>query len=118
VRAAFCIYEVYSQYLIGTYNLQKHTKPAKTHNMTKMADSEEVLFSFRLPKDLKEAFQRTCEARDRNMSQELRAMIRGYNERYAGKRRETRDMEVQDMKVQDMEMQDTEIQDMIDDADV
>jgi hypothetical protein len=85
-------------YIRGIFSISnREVQPAKTYKMTKMADSEEVLFSFRLPKDLKEAFQRTCEAHDRNMSQELGSMIPGYNQRYAGKRRETRDMEVQDM---------------------
>lgn len=43
-----------------------------------MADSEEVPFSFRVPENLKQAFKRTCKARDRSMSQKLRDYMRAY----------------------------------------
>ncbi|MCS4201920.1 ribbon-helix-helix protein, CopG family [Salinibacter ruber] len=52
--------------------------------MSRLEDA--IAFSFRLPEDLKEAFQKTCEARDRSMSQELREMVRAYVRRHSEER--------------------------------
>lgn len=43
-----------------------------------MSDQEDKIFSFRVPENLKEAFKRTCKARDRSMSQKLRDYMRAY----------------------------------------
>jgi predicted transcriptional regulator len=45
-----------------------------------------VPFSFRVPEDLKKAFKKTAQSRDRSMSQELRDMMRAYVRRYSDDR--------------------------------
>lgn len=43
-----------------------------------MSSQEAKIFSLRVPENLKDAFKRTCEARDRTMSQKLRDYMRAY----------------------------------------
>jgi predicted transcriptional regulator len=45
-----------------------------------------VPFSFRVPEDLKRAFKKTAQARDRSMSQEMRDFMRAYVQRHSGER--------------------------------
>lgn len=45
-----------------------------------------ISFTFRVPEDLKEAFKKTAQSRDRSMSQELREMMRAYVRRHSEER--------------------------------
>lgn len=45
-----------------------------------------VPFSFRVPEDLKRAFKKTAQSRDRSMSQEIRDFMRAYVRHYEDER--------------------------------